>query len=192
VVGAAQPLTADGSRALITTNSGSDISGYQTHLSVVDTATGALIGTTLTVSGSGAGPLLSADGSRAVVVTQSYSWYTGLRTTRVAVFDTTSGEQVGKTRTLGGYANLAQVSGADGTHALVATSIWNPVTLTTSSRVLLIDTVTGHKLGALTIAGDPWLPWVSADGTRAVLATDVRYLWNLHASNTGVVVLQIA
>ncbi len=190
---ASVPITVDGSRAVVTTIDGDDIYGYTTHVSVVDTATGDQIGTTVSVRGDGSGPaLLAADGSRAVILTSVYSYATGLSSTRLAVIDTTTGKQVGGTRTLGGYATLAQVLGTDRTHALVATSAWNPVTSTASAHVLLIDTVTGHKLGGLTLAGDPWQPWVSADGTRALFANQVSYLWHLGADTTGVTVLQIA
>jgi hypothetical protein len=74
-------LSADGSRALITTVAyDSATSTYISRVTVINTATGTQTGTTLTFTGFPSGPpVLSADGSRALITTDASG------TTRVAV-----------------------------------------------------------------------------------------------------------
>src|SRR5262249_51652413 len=61
-------LSADASRALITTTEGDATTGFTTQVAVINTLTGVQTGTTLTLDGSTSGtPVLSADGSRALI-----------------------------------------------------------------------------------------------------------------------------
>ncbi len=83
-------LGADGRRALITTY---DTTGSASL--VIDTTSGAQIGTAVTLSGSPSGsPVATAEGSRVYVTTYVQDPTTGF-TTRVAVIDTDNGNQVG-------------------------------------------------------------------------------------------------
>ena len=92
-------LSADGTRAVITTYVPS-ATGTTTRVAVINTATGAQIGTTLTLPGNPSGTAFSADGTRAVITTSATD-ATGT-TTRVAVINTTTGAQTGTTLTLTG------------------------------------------------------------------------------------------
>lgn len=191
--GAAQPINADGSRTLITTLDGDDISGYTTHVSVVDTVTGEHIGTTVSVRGNGAYPqLVTADGFRAIVAADVYDQWTGLSSTELAIIDTSTGKQIGATRTLGGDIYGARLLGADGTRALIARRLWNPFTYTATTDVMLLNTQTGDVRGSLGIPGEVWQPWLSEDGTRAVFTNQIYYFWGLRPPSTTVSVLEIA
>ena len=188
---------ADSTRALITTtvtNSGNAIEDT-TLVKVIDTTTGTQIGTTLTLPGSGA-PLLSADGSHALITTAVYdrgAWITDdPHSTRVAVIDTTTGQQTGTTLTMPGAIYGAQLLSADGTHALITTSPWNPVTYTPTTQMAVINTTTGKQVGGtLTLAGGAsGEPLFSADGTH-ILITTAAPINGLTQTITRVAVLQI-
>ena len=190
-----QLVSADGTRALITTTvtNPSNAIEYTTLVTVINTTTGQQIGTTLTLPGSGA-PLLTADGTRALITTAVYDrsvWLTDLNSTRVAVIDTTTGKQIGTTLTLPGAIYGAQLLSAGGTHVLVTTSPWNPITYTGTTRMAVIDTTTGKQAGsALTIAGGASTePLFSPNGTRILITTYARN-W-LSQTITRVAVLRI-
>jgi hypothetical protein len=181
-----QPITADGSRVLIATTEGDDINGYSTRLSVVDTATGTLLGTPLTFQGQVGSLLLSTDGSRALIT--SAAAYTDAQ---LIVIDTATGKQVGATTTFRGGVDDARLLGTDGSRALYSTEAWNPFTYTAMSYAILIDPVTGQVLGTQAVPGEVWQPWVSTDGSRAVFTTQVYYFWGLRPPSTEMAVLQI-
>jgi hypothetical protein len=101
----AQFLTADGSRALLTTAVyGFDqVNGnFNTWVRVVDTATGTAVNTVVVPGYPNGSPFVTADGSRAVVTTFVDSWTSGKTSTRIAVVDTATGTQTGATITLSG------------------------------------------------------------------------------------------
>jgi hypothetical protein len=150
---AAVQLSADGTRALITS---SDSTG--THVAVLNTTTGAQVGKTVTIAGGGSAQLI-ASGSRALIVTNAYSSSTNSTVTRVAVLNTGTGTQVGSTLTLTGGGSVAL--SPDGAHAVV----------TTATNVVAIDTVTGATATALT--GSWQLERWSADGSRALVSSRV-------------------
>jgi YVTN family beta-propeller protein/VCBS repeat-containing protein len=167
-------VSLDGSRALIVTHVyDGRISVNTARLTVIDTTTGAQIGSTTTLTGVLNGPVLfSANTGRAVVATISSNFVTtGIATTQVAVINTNTGTQAGTTLTYTpdtGYALLS----ADGTRALI----------NTGSKLAVINTLTGTQAGATVTGG--WYPLLTPDGTRALIIT---------ASNpTRLTVLKIA
>jgi hypothetical protein len=163
-------LSADGTRALITSAS-TDATGTTTRAAVVNTTNGTQTGTTVTVTGSLSDPpLLSADGSRALVTTYVQD-ATGF-TTRVAVINTATGTQSGTTLTLSGYGS--RWLSADGTRALITTSIDDAITGISTTRAVVINTTTGTQTGTtLTLTGHQASTLLSADGTHALIITDV-------------------
>lgn len=80
-------------------------------------------------------PQLSADGSRALITTGVFNLATGT-TTQVAVIDTTTGTQIGKTLILPGAPSGSPLLTSDGTHAFITTFVTDPITgYTTATRV---------------------------------------------------------
>jgi hypothetical protein len=167
-------VSTDGSRALLVTNVyDGRISVNTTRLTMIDTTTGAQIGTTTTLTGFlNGGVLFNADTQRAVVTTISSNFATtGKATTQVAVINTATGAQVGTTRTFDDDTGYALLS-ADGTRALI----------NTGPQLAVINTATGTQAGATVTGGGYAL--LSADGTRALITTG--------NNPTKVSVLQIA
>ena len=170
-------FTADGTRAIHTTQEETFVNGwrtYTTRVAVVDTATGAQVGTTTTLAGYSHGTRLSADGTRAVQTTSEETYANGVYTdtTRVAVIDTATGTQIGDTTVVAGSSSGTQLS-ADGTRAVQSTAdtAYNTTTgvYTYTSRVAVIDTATGTQIGTTTaLAGYSGATQLNADGTRAV------------------------
>lgn len=166
-------VSLDGSRALTVTHVyDSRTSTNTARLTVIDTTTGAQIGTTTTLIGSlNGGVLFSADASRAVITTISSNFATtGIATTQVAVINTTTGTQAGTTLTLNPATGLTLLS-ADGTRALV----------NTGTQLAVLNTASGHQVGTTLAGGGAQL--LSADGSRALIVTGV--------DPTKVTVLQI-
>ena len=189
-------VNADRTHALIATTVPNPYLGSGTTLvELIDTSTDTQIGTTLTLPGD-SGPLqLSADGTHALITTAVYdpsARLTDPHSTRVAVIDTTTGTQTGTTLTLPGAIYGAQLLNADGTHVLITTAPWNPVTYTGTTRMAVINTTTGTQVGStLTLAGGPsTAPLFSADGTRAVITTEAPN--GRTQTTTRVAVLRIA
>ncbi|ULE33674.1 Ig-like domain-containing protein [Mycobacterium sp. IDR2000157661] len=185
-------LTADGSRAVVTTREQRyDQSTYSyvdtIRVAMVDTATGEQIGNTLAQNGSQRETQLSADGSRAVLTVSErlqYDQYSGTYayTTRVTVLDTASAGQIGATTTLTGSSSGLQFT-ADGTRAVVTsvdqTYNWITGVNTYSTQVAVIDTDTGSQVGSTTtVAGYAYSGsygdvQLTADGTRAVVIGEI-------------------
>lgn len=155
-------LTADGSRAVVTTDSA---------VTVIDTRTEHQVGTTLALPGGGrdAKTALTADGSRAVVTAPG----AGNSVTGVAVIDTAMGTQVGSTLSLPG-TGLRMVLSTDGSRAVVITGgAYDPTTYGYSATgVAVIDTVTGNQVGStVSLPGASLGTMLSVDGSRAVVIT---------------------
>lgn len=168
-------LAAGGSRAVVTTHVGGDVS-----VAIVDTATGAQVGSTLAMSGDRQPTRLSRNGTRAVITTTS----TDLRSggTRLAVLDVIDGAQVGATVLLPGYQSATW--SAEGNRALV-TTIEDDGTAGIT-RLTVIDTDAGAQTGPTTtisgrLAGSPLF---SADGSHVLVAAD-------DGTNTHVAVLAL-
>lgn len=179
--GKPQLMTADGTRALITTYaSGSLYNNTTTLASVINTTSGTLIGT-IPVTGWLSYSLFSANGSRALIVASP----DGANSTKVAVINPTTGTQVGTILTLTGKPAGALLS-ADGSRALIATSNYDPLNNTTNvtTWVTVINTTTGTTTGTtFTLPGQPVVDVtleslgafqaLNADDTRALITTRV-------------------
>ena len=172
-------LNADGSRALITTSSNSP-SGVVTRIVLIDTSTGAYLNDA-TQAGQYGSRLLNADGDHAVVTTVAYDSAISADTNLVAVYDMSTGDQIGTTATVAGQYGT-RVHSADGTRLLItAFNAGN----TTKTQVAVINTATGAEVGSLTLAGSATgSATLTDDGTRALIAT-------VAGSYTHVAVLRI-
>ncbi|WP_059020565.1 hypothetical protein [Mycobacterium sp. M26] len=182
-------LTADGSRAVVTTDSA---------VAVVDPRTEGQVGRTLSISGAGDPETkLTADGSRAVVTARGAE----NATTSLAVLDTVTGRQVGQTLSLAGKP-LATVLTADGSRAVVTTGLDAELPAgnygipsypyTASTHVTVIDTATGRQVGdTLTVAGLGSLS-ITPNSSRAVVTNRVFDPAHYGYSPTGVVVVDTA
>lgn len=182
-------LSADGTQAIISTSTYDDFGHFATtYVTVINTATGAQIGSTLTLGGYAIGypsPALNADGSRALVITNPRDYATGKDTTQVAVINPTTGKQIGTTLTFAGYPAGKVLLGVSGNLAVIA--IGNG----TSTRVVVLNMTTGAQTATFTVTGAPQGSVVlTADGTRAVLTTATYN--SLTSVTTRVTVLRIA
>ncbi len=140
-------LSADGSRAVISTSAYDSATGTDvTLVTVIDTATGTQSGIASTLPGSSPDQVqLNANGSRVLIAAVGGDWSTGF-TTRIEVFDTTTGTQTGATVDLDGAATSTQLS-ADGTRVLITTSAYDS-TVGFTARVAVINAATGTQVGS--------------------------------------------
>jgi DNA-binding beta-propeller fold protein YncE len=176
-------LNADGSRVLVTTEAGDFATGtYTAQMAVVDTTTGAQVGTTLIVTGKEANSrLVSADRGRVVSITSATDPTTGVDTTRIAAIDLATGTQTSTALTgtwdtpLLGTDFRPQLSGADGSRVLLARGVTNPTTGAPTTQVAVIDTTTGAQIGTtITLPGEQFgSRLVSTDGSRALIITNI-------------------
>lgn len=175
-------LNANGSRALLTTPGYISSAGGWTdsQVSVIDTATGAQLGTTLTFPGDHEA-MLSVDRTRVVTVTATSDSATGADTTQVTAVNLATGAQT--ITTLDGLWSIplrgpdygTALSSTDGSRVLLTRGITNPTTNRTTTQLVVINTSTSAQIGAtLTLPGQEFgsLP-VSADGSRALIVTTV-------------------
>ena len=118
-------LSPDGARAFVTATV-ADVSNTvtTTRVAVIDIATGAQRGTTLTLIGDGHATF-SANGTRSLIT----AYDTAGAVTRVTVVDTATGAQVGTTATLTGQGS-ALLSSKD-TRALITTYVTDAASTTT-------------------------------------------------------------
>ena len=117
----------------------------------------------------------NADGSRATVSSASANLLTHVITTKVSVYDTDTGRQIGRTTTTrttvprpgAAVLDTAAATTLDGeslsvlnpagTRAVVTTGITNPTTNARTTKVTVIDTATGNQVGEVTtLAGEMW------------------------------------
>jgi hypothetical protein len=124
---------------------------------------------------------VSSDGSRVVYTAAVGS------TTRVAVFDTATGEQLGATVKLAGFGVTTVAFAANG-RAVVTTPTMDPTTLqTTSTRWAVIDTATGNQVGSSFSLDGDGSTVLSADGSHAVVTAHVLDWGNLDSSTVAVI-----
>jgi hypothetical protein len=176
-------LNPTGTKVLISAVTGDGTTlKYSSSVTVVTTSTGAATGTPVTLTGLTLKPLFNADGSRAYY--SPYDFIAG--NSGIATIDTTTGKQLGLTVKTAGFntAIYAALFGQDvppltlvagGTRVALNTTAatFIPGAPTgTQNRVLLVDAVTGAKVGAtfsLTTSKPAFMGsvfQVSADGKR--------------------------
>ena len=191
VAGATAPpvLNAAGTRAVITTTSYDSATGTSTsRVAVIDTATGAQIGTPLTIANAQrVSTQVSADGTRALITMSPYDFTTG-NTTQVAVIDTVTGNRIGTILTIAAVPSDPAMFIANGTRALISTNSYNTATRMNTKSVAVIDTSTGTQVGTTFTVTSAALSGqlLSADGTHEVITTTTG---NLFIGTTGVAVI---
>lgn len=176
-------LSRDGSRAYQSTETYDPATGlYTTTVTVIDTATGAVIGAAATVPGRRVSNLeISGDGTRAVQTTAQSDPVTGAQLIQVSVIDITTGALLGEPVTIAGQhiAGTLQLS-ADGRRAFQTTKLQDPHTQLYTTTLMIVDTVTGAQVGDLiTVDGSAYGPLpvasnpvqFSPDGRHAYLST---------------------
>ena len=149
--------------------------GGVVRATVIDTATGQQVGTTLALSGDGS-VLVSRDGSRAVLQAVQTDAQTGTQTTQFASLNTSTGTQIGTTMVRSGAWSIPTYMDLltdDGSRAVIITGL-NPTIYTTATQVAVIDTA-GTQIGStLTVAGTEFGSIRAAtDGSRALMVTNV-------------------
>lgn len=173
-IGGGPLLSADGTRALISTVDYT-AAGWTTYVSVLDTTTGARVGMPIILTGEAMdSKLLAADGSRALITTNIYDSRTSTSTSRAAVYNTTTGAQIGTALVVQGtqLAGYAPLLAADGSRALVTAEYSDFGSNVYSTRVGAISTA-GQPGAILTLAGRPsGSALLSPDGVYALTVTN--------------------
>ena len=161
-------FSADGRRAVVTTYV-STAAGTTTRVSLIDTATGTQVGTTVTLTGSPSGvQLVNADGSKALITTLTTN--ATEYTTQAVLINTVTGAQIGETVPVNGIPSHAILLNGNGSRVLV--TVTNREHLNRMvTRVAVIDTATGTQTGTTFEFAGYGVPQLSADDTRALIAT---------------------
>jgi len=159
----------DGSRAIITTT---DADGGSPTYTVIDTASGAKVGSTVAVSGSPWTVAFSSDGTRAVVYTDDQD-DAGNATTNVAVINATSGVQLGSTLTLTGTIDSTMPFSSDGSRAVVV-AFSTDTSAPPVAQFAVLNLQTGEQVGSTasfagTTASSSVTVQLNAQGNRAVV-----------------------
>lgn len=210
---AAPVLSADGARGvLVSPLTDPRTLAAVTRVVVFDPETGTQAGTTLTLAGAGRSPVFSADGTRVLITTKELNTTTGTYVFRESLVDAVTGAQIGTTVDLPGPPNDAPlvvpetasasaplIVSPDGTRAVTVVQEYTDLydTSTYTSRIVVMDTVTGKQVGTpVDVVGQGDSPVFSTDG-RYILFTASVYDWGqgygyenssqlaLIASNTG-------
>ena len=142
---------------------------------VIDTATGQQVGTTLALSGDGS-VLVSRDGSRAVLQAVQTDAQSGTTTTRFASLRISTGTQIGTTMVRSGAWSVPSYTDLltdNGSRALIVSAV-DPRSEAAATQVAVIDTA-GTQIGTtVTVAGDEFGSIRAAtDGSRALIVTTV-------------------
>lgn len=176
-----QPVTADASRVLVRSHVyDTQTSTPTARITMVDSATGAQIGSGLVLTGQMEwdSALLTPDKTRAVVSTWQST--AGGATSRVAVIDTTTGNQVGTTLTYTGSVEV--VMSPDGSRALVAANANG-----SSTQVAVVNTQTG-SVKRLTLTGRlSGVPQFNAQGDRVLVETVVFKMFKGYTTRISVI-----
>ncbi|WP_131722361.1 Ig-like domain-containing protein [Mycolicibacterium chubuense] len=118
-------VSPDGARAVTVTQDYSDLydtSTYTSRIAVMDTATGKQVGTSVSLTGAGDGPVFSNDGKYILFTASVSDWGQGygyVNTSQLALIDSTTGLLIGDVVNANG-ALAAQFSD-DSTHVLITT-----------------------------------------------------------------------
>ena len=159
-------FNAAGNRVVFMARTEGPVNTFTTRLTVLDTATGAPVGTGLVVDGDGAREL-SADRTHILVTTTSTDPVTEVTTTNLATVDLATGNQVGDVTLPGAWHSLLMTP--DGSRAVTIAGN------NTGTQVAVIDTLTGAQTGTtLNLAGEEFgSRLISVDGSRALIVTNV-------------------
>lgn len=159
-------LSADGSRAVITSSDGG--------AAVIDLASGTQISTPQSPTDSSTDASHSSpDGSRTLAYNIVGTSSTGF-TTQVTIVNVTTGAQIGTTFELAGDGSgYPHLWNRDGSRALITTRDWDPITHVITIRAAVMNTATGDQVGDTFIPiGEP-RPTLNADRTHAVFFDSV-------------------
>jgi hypothetical protein len=183
----ARPVTADANRVLVLANTYDSLNHVgSTVAKLIDTETGTVIGTPITLTGA-AGMLFSADGNRALLTANSRDWVSSADHVELAVMNTATGVQTGNTLSIDGYTSGSFIVGAYGDNAIVVVG-----TDTGSTTLAVIDFSTGVQTGNFALAGSPGnFPLLSPDGSRALITTAVANSFTNYASTVSVIRIDI-
>lgn len=141
-----------------------DADRWTTRVTVLDTATGDIVGTTFIVPGD-AGGLSLAGETRAVVITSDGRNVQGA--TYISVIDTVTGTPVHASVLLPGSTYSGAELTSDGSRAVVTTSDYD-----SGTRLVVIDTQSGAQVGDTFEQSGGGESLLALDGTRAILVTN--------------------
>lgn len=184
-------LNADGSRAAITNQIGDFASGYTTRATVINVATGAQVGATADLDGTGisyGAPVFNAAGNRVVFMARTEGPVNTF-TTRLAVLDAATGAPVGTGLVVAGDG--ARELSADRTRMVITAASTDPVTQVTTTKLATVDLATGNQIGDVTLPGTWRTLLMTPDGSRAVTiagdnaGTHVAVIDTLTGAQTG-------
>jgi len=170
-------ISSDGTRAVVLT-AGSD--NNRIFVATFNTSTGAKVGATAELAGSGGTIQFNSTGTRAVILISGSG--NSDNDDSVAVFDAASGAQVGSTVALGlvfssVYSSPSVLITPDGTRALLVSSVPSDAgstgETTYSSGLTSINLVNGAVVYRTTVPGTEYAysSSFSADGARAAITT---------------------
>lgn len=162
-------LNADGTRAVVTLGPPSyDPTATSIQVAVINTVTGATLGTSTVPCGPSVVPEMISDDERVLIVTESTD-----KSSHLAIVDTRTGSQIGATLAFDGHVMQVRV---DGPKVLVVTDAFDEVTRTDTTRVVLADSTTGTHSGSTVVLPGAVFPdslVLTSDGSRAVVTTHV-------------------
>lgn len=170
--------TPDGNRALITADIyDSATASHTTEVTALNCVTGTVAGNLTLIGGLpySSNPVVSPDGNRALITTNAYDQASTLHTSRVTMFDTATGAQVGNPLTLVGPDIADVMWRADSARALVTMTPTQYDSVASPMLVAVVDS-TGTQVGTtLSLSGMPGYldkPVWGPDGTRALITTN--------------------
>ena len=184
-------FTDDGSRLILATPV-YDMSGgpSDTRIAVLNMADGTLMGSTIIPGGFATGaPLLTAGSTRALIVTDDYNGQNGTYSTRVGVFNTVTGAQVGSTVTIAGRVGYRPILLSDnGTHAVLA-SITSSI-FGSTTHLAVINTLTGAQTASISVTGAiSGEPVMTPDGKRLLVTTTTASTWTSRTTRVSVLAI---
>jgi hypothetical protein len=161
-----------------------------TTLTVTDSTTGDPVGPSLTVLGdatSSPAQFLTANGSRVLLTTAVYGFdqVNDNFKTWVRVVDTSTGTAVNAV-VVQCYPTGAPLVTAEGSHAVITTFVDSFTTGNTSTRVAVINAVTGRQIGAtVALAGQPVSTKPLFPGSGIILSRTSSGLGAVIDTNSG-------
>ena len=183
----------DGSRLVLATPVYNMSGGpSDTRIAVLNMTDGRLVGSPVILPGGFAtgAPLLTVDDTRVLVVTDAFNGQNRTYSTKVAVFNTITGTQVGSTLTLAGRVLYRPMMlSENGTHAVMAyttSSIFGSTT-----RLVVVNTLTGAQTASISVPGAiSGEPVMTPDGKHLLVTTTTAA--TITSTTTRVSVLAIS